>query len=111
MRSMKSPLSGNGRPAQADRARRPADIFVSADLDWMDFGQQHDLIKAVSRSNLLGNRIVIVAPKESTFTLKIAPHFDLAGALKGGRLAMGNIDAVPAGTERSRLRSSVSGTA
>jgi molybdate transport system substrate-binding protein len=75
----------------------PADIFISADLDWMDFGEKNNLIKAESRSNLLGNRIVLVAPKESTLTLNITPRFDLAGALKGGRLAMGNVDAVPAG--------------
>jgi molybdate transport system substrate-binding protein len=63
----------------------------------MDFGEKNNLIKAESRSNLLGNRIVLVAPKESTLTLNITPRFDLAGALKGGRLAMGNVDAVPAG--------------
>jgi molybdate transport system substrate-binding protein len=75
----------------------PADIFISADLDWMDFGQQHGLIKVESRSNLLGNRIVLIAPKNTTLALDITARFDLAGALKGGRLAMGNIDAVPAG--------------
>jgi molybdate transport system substrate-binding protein len=75
----------------------PADIFISADLDWMEFGEQHGLIKVESRSNLLGNRIVLIAPKASTFTVAITPRFDLAGALKGGRLAMGNVDAVPAG--------------
>ena len=75
----------------------PADIFISADLDWMDYGQEKKLINAASRSNLLSNHIVLVAPKESTFALKIAPGFDLAGALKGRRLAMANVDAVPAG--------------
>jgi molybdate transport system substrate-binding protein len=75
----------------------PADIFASADLDWMDFGQQHGLIKVESRANLLGNRIVLIAPKDSTITVSITPRFDLIVALKGGRLAMGNVDAVPAG--------------
>jgi molybdate transport system substrate-binding protein len=75
----------------------PADIFISADLDWMDYGQQKNLIKPETRSNLLGNRIVLVAPKDATVTLDIRPGFDLAGALKGGRLAMGNVEAVPAG--------------
>jgi molybdate transport system substrate-binding protein len=75
----------------------PADLFISADLDWMDYGQQHNLINGETRSNLLGNRIVLVAPKDSTLTLNITPRFDLAGALKGGRLAMANVDAVPAG--------------
>jgi molybdate transport system substrate-binding protein len=75
----------------------PADIFISADLDWMDYGQQKNLINAETRSNLLSNRIVLVAPKDATLTLKITPGFDLASALKGGRLAMANVDAVPAG--------------
>jgi molybdate transport system substrate-binding protein len=75
----------------------PADIFVSADLDWMDYGQQKGLIKPETRANLLGNRIVLVAPKDSNISVAIAPGFDLAGLLKGGRLAMGNVDAVPAG--------------
>ncbi len=75
----------------------PADIFFSADLDWMDYGQQKNLIKPETRSNLLGNRIVLIAPKDSTSSLNIQPGFDLAAALKDGRLAMGNVDAVPAG--------------
>ena len=75
----------------------PADIFMSADLDWMDYGQQKNLIDAQTRSNLLSNRIVLVAPKDASFTLNITPGFDLASALKGGRLAMANVDAVPAG--------------
>jgi molybdate transport system substrate-binding protein len=75
----------------------PADIFISADLDWMDYGQQKDLIKPDSRSNLLGNRLVLIAPKDSSVSANIQPGFDLAGLLKGGRLAMGNVDAVPAG--------------
>ena len=44
----------------------PADIFISADLDWMDYGQQKDLIRPDSRSNLLGNRLVLIAPKDSS---------------------------------------------
>jgi molybdate transport system substrate-binding protein len=75
----------------------PADIFISADLDWMDYGQRKNLIKPETRSSLLGNRIVLVAPKDSNVSVHIAPGFDLAGLLKGGRLAMGNVDAVPAG--------------
>ena len=75
----------------------PADIFISADPDWMDYGQRNNLIDAETRSDLLGNRIVLIAPKDAAFTLNITPRFDLAAALKGGRLAMGNVDAVPAG--------------
>jgi molybdate transport system substrate-binding protein len=75
----------------------PADMFISADLDWMDYGQQKGLIKPDTRSNLLGNRLVLVAPKDSNISASIQPGFDLAALLKGGRLAMGNVDAVPAG--------------
>ena len=75
----------------------PADIFISADLDWMDYGQQKNLIKPDSRFNLLGNRLVLIAPKDASVSANIQPGFDLATLLKGGRLAMGNVDAVPAG--------------
>lgn len=75
----------------------PADIFISADIDWMDYGQQKNLIKPETRANLLGNRIVLIAPKDSTASIKVEKGVDLTAALKGGRLAMGNVDAVPAG--------------
>jgi molybdate transport system substrate-binding protein len=75
----------------------PADIFISADLDWMDYGQQKGLIKPDSRFNLLGNRLVLIAPKDANVSANIQPGFDLAALLKGGRLAMANVDAVPAG--------------
>src|SRR5258708_24949313 len=74
----------------------PADIFISADLDWMDYGQQKNLINAETRSNLLSNRIVLVAPKDATLTLNITRGVDLASALEGGRLAIANVEAVPA---------------
>jgi len=75
----------------------PADMFISADLDWMNYGQQKGLIKPDSRFNLLGNRLVLIAPKDSNVSANIQPGFDLAVLLKGGRLAMANVDAVPAG--------------
>ena len=75
----------------------PADIFFSADLDWMDYGQQKDLIKPDTRFNLLENRLVLIAPRDSRVNVNIQPGFDLAALLKGGLLAMGNVDAVPAG--------------
>jgi molybdate transport system substrate-binding protein len=78
-------------------ASAPADIFISADLDWMDYGQQKNLIKPQTRANLLGNRLVLIASKDATLALNIQPGFDLAAALKGGRLAMANVEAVPAG--------------
>ena len=74
-----------------------ADIFMSADLDWMDYLDKKGLIAPGSRKNLLANRLVLIAPKDASVTIAIAPHFDLLGALKGGRLAIANPDTVPAG--------------
>ena len=74
-----------------------ADIFFSADIDWMDYGQQKDLIKPDTRFNLLENRLVLIGPRDSSVRVNIQPGFDLAALLKGGLLAMGNVDAVPAG--------------
>lgn len=75
----------------------PADIFISADLDWMDYAQQHNLIQPATRKNLLGNKLVLVAPAGSGVKVDIKPGFDLVGMLKGGRLAMADPDSVPAG--------------
>jgi molybdate transport system substrate-binding protein len=75
----------------------PADLFISADSDWMDYLETRKLIKPQSRSDLLGNSIVLVAPTISTVELTIAPGFALAAALGGGRLAMADPAAVPAG--------------
>jgi molybdate transport system substrate-binding protein len=75
----------------------PADIFFSADLDWMDKLQEKNLIAADSRVTLLGNDIVLVAPQDSTVSLTIAPNFPLAAALGDGKLAMALTASVPAG--------------
>jgi molybdate transport system substrate-binding protein len=75
----------------------PAQMFISADLDWMDYLAQKNLIKAGTRSNLLGNRIVLIAPKDRAQPVDIKPGFDLARVLGDGRLAMANVDSVPAG--------------
>ncbi len=76
----------------------PADVFLSADIDWMDYGEKRNLIKAGTRFNLLGNRLVLVAPKDSKIgDVKIAPGFDLAGLVGDGRIATGDVRAVPAG--------------
>ena len=75
----------------------PAQVFMSADLDWMDYLAGKKMIKPETRSNLLGNRIVLIAPRTSTATVNIEPAFPLASLLGGGRLAMGDVRAVPAG--------------
>ncbi|MGF9695009.1 molybdate ABC transporter substrate-binding protein [Rhizobium sp. 0TCS1.26] len=83
--------------AKQIEAGAPADIFISADLDWMDFLAGKNLIRTETRSNLLGNRLVLVAPEDGAKPVDIRPGFDLAGLLAGGRLAMGAVDSVPAG--------------
>jgi molybdate transport system substrate-binding protein len=75
----------------------PADLFISADLDWMDYAAGKNLIKADTRFNLLGNNIVLIAPKDSKTTTLAIGGADLTKALGGGKLSMGNVDAVPAG--------------
>ena len=77
----------------------PADVFISADLDWMDYLQERDLIDPATRSNLLGNGIVLITRADSTIQpATIAEGFDLAILLGAdGRLAMGQVDSVPAG--------------
>src|SRR5215471_4997135 len=75
----------------------PADLFISADIDWMHYVEKKELIKKDTRVNLLGNKIVLIAPKDSKVAVEVKPGFDLAKALGGGKLAMANVDAVPAG--------------
>ena len=76
----------------------PADVFLSADIDWMDYGIKHNLIKNNRRENLLGNRLVLIAPKDSKIgNVTIAPGFDLAALAGSGRIATGDVRAVPAG--------------
>jgi molybdate transport system substrate-binding protein len=75
----------------------PADVFFSADLEWMDYLQTRNLIRRESRHDVLGNRLVLIAPQDSTLKLKIEPHFSLARTLGKGRLATGDPDSVPAG--------------
>ncbi len=75
----------------------PADIFISADLDWMNDVQQHGMIDTGTRANLLGNVLVMVEPADSTQTIDIKPGFPLAKLLGDRHLAMADPDAVPAG--------------
>ncbi len=76
----------------------PADIFISADLKWMDYLDDKHLIDHASRVNLLGNALVLIAPKDSKASVSIAPNFPLAQLLGAdGKLAMADPASVPAG--------------
>src|SRR6187402_2465010 len=59
----------------------PADMFISADTDWMDYVDKKDLIRKDTRFNLLGNKIVLIAPRDSKTTVAVKQGFDLAKAL------------------------------
>ncbi|SRR5579885_528409 len=84
--------------AKQIEAGAPADIFISADLDWMDYAETKKLLRAGTRINLLGNSIVLIANKDwNKGGVKISANFPLAELLSGGRLAMADTAAVPAG--------------
>ena len=83
--------------AKQIEAGAPADIFISADLDWMDYVEQRKLVKAGTRANLLHNRLVLIAPADSKLQIELKPGFPLAKLLGDGRLSMADPDSVPAG--------------
>jgi molybdate transport system substrate-binding protein len=74
-----------------------ADMFFSADLEWMDYLQARNLIQTATRHDVLGNQLVLIAPLDSKISLKIEPHFALAAAVGKSRLATGDPDSVPVG--------------
>jgi molybdate transport system substrate-binding protein len=76
----------------------PADVFVSADIPWMDYLQERKLVRNNTRFNLAGNRLVLIAPKDTKLgEQKIGPGFDLAKLSGDGRIATGDVRAVPVG--------------
>jgi molybdate transport system substrate-binding protein len=84
--------------AKQIEAGAPADLFASADLEWMDYLAGKKLIKDDSRVNLLGNRLVLIAPKDSALgNVTISPGFDLAKLAGDARIATGDVRAVPVG--------------
>jgi molybdate transport system substrate-binding protein len=76
----------------------PADVFASADLDWMDYGARNKLVREDTRLNLLGNRLVLIAGRDAKIgAVDIQPNFDLAGLAGDGRIVTGDVRAVPVG--------------
>ena len=75
----------------------PAQLYISADIPWMDYVEKKDLIRKETRSDLLGNRIVLIAPKDKAKAVDIKPGFELAKLLGNGRLSVANVESVPAG--------------
>jgi molybdate transport system substrate-binding protein len=76
----------------------PADVLVSADLKWMDYAADHKLIKPDTRVNLLGNRLVLIAARNSNLEkVDIGNGFDVAKLVGDGRIAVADVTSVPAG--------------
>ena len=75
----------------------PADVYISADTQWMDYLQSRDLLITHSRTNLIGNRLVLIAPANSPIQLSIQANCPLFNALNNGRLAIADPNSVPAG--------------
>jgi molybdate transport system substrate-binding protein len=89
--------AGSSALAKQIETGAPADIFISANISWMDYLEKKGLVRTATRRDLLGNHLVLIAPKEQPQTLKIEPGFPLARALGDGRLALAEPDSVPAG--------------
>ncbi len=93
-------MSFAASPALAKQIEQgaPADIFASADLDWMDYLSQRKLVRTDTRVNLLGNKLVVIAPKQSRIVeLKLEAASIKAALGDDGRLATGEVSSVPVG--------------
>ncbi len=75
----------------------PADLYLSANIAWMDDVEGRGIIEPGSRIDLLGNALILIAPKRSSVAIDVAPGFPLAEVLEDRRLAMGDPAHVPAG--------------
>lgn len=75
----------------------PADVFISADIEWMDYLDNRKLLKAGSRVNLLHNRLVLIVPADNRMQIDIKPGMSLSDVLRDGKLSMADPDSVPAG--------------
>lgn len=96
-RSVTISYAGSSELARQIRQGAPADVFISANGDWMDVLEKDSLLKPGTRRNLLRNRIVLIASGKGGEKVSLEPGFDLAGLLDGGYLAMAMVDSVPAG--------------
>ncbi|MBJ3776690.1 molybdate ABC transporter substrate-binding protein [Acuticoccus mangrovi] len=90
-------FAGSSALARQIQAGAPADVFISANVGWMDTLEEDDLIIADTRRDVLANSIVLIAADPDAAPVTLEPGVDIAGLLDGGRLAMALVDAVPAG--------------
>ena len=95
---MRLSVASSSTLAKQIAAGAPADIYFSANVEWMDYLQAHQHIEQDTRVDLLGNALVVIAPTGEPFIVRLARDFDFAGAFTG-RLALGDPDHVPAGQD------------
>ncbi len=95
--TMRVSYAASSALARQIEAGAPAQIFISADVEWMDYLAGKDLIQAGSRVDLVGNSLVLIAPAAEPVRLTITRGFGLAAAVGNGRLAVADPTAVPAG--------------
>lgn len=88
---------GSAKLAKQIEQGAPADVFISAAVDWMDLLQAGGLIREETRRTLLGNDLVLVAHGADAAPVRIGAGLDMNALLAGGKLAMGQVDSVPAG--------------
>lgn len=89
--------AGSNQLAKQTIEGAPADIFISAAVNWMDEVEKAGLVAPESRRELLGNTLVLVAHGKDVPKVEIGPGFDLMTLLGDGKLAMAMVDSVPAG--------------
>ncbi|GKY89093.1 molybdate ABC transporter substrate-binding protein [Sinisalibacter aestuarii] len=90
-------LAGSSALARQIQSGAPADLFISANVGWMDTLEEDGLIAPGTRADLLANALVLIAADPQAEPVELSPGVDLAGLLGGGHLAMALVDAVPAG--------------
>lgn len=98
--------AGSSTLAKQIEARAPADIFISADVQWMDYLQKKQLVSANDRVNLFGNRLVVIAPKARPIKLKIDKSFDFTRVVQG-KWCTGDTKSVPVGKYAKQALTSI----
>ena len=103
---VKTSYAGSSTLAKQIEAGAPADVFISADVQWMDYLQNKQLVTAAARINLLGNRLVVITPKDHPLKLKIDKSFDPSKVIQG-KLCTGDTKSVPVGKYAKQALSSL----